>query len=182
MGEDDLQMSRVFVTIFKKISLHSVGVFQSVPKYIHPSRGYYILVSCISSSTFGVCLEHFISRMTAVHGKHREMEWRGERASLKFSKQNKKTSFFSFFSSSFFGLRFQYVGMSLKLTAPTKKSSLTGENWKRKEKKERVKKAREVPQASGRSKCLANRWSYCSSLWDFRNPSQKKRKKKNKMV
>lgn len=53
MGEDDLQMSYVFVTIFIKISLriHSVGVFQSVLKYIHPCWRDYILVSCISFST-----------------------------------------------------------------------------------------------------------------------------------
>lgn len=78
---------------------------------------------------------------------------------LKNSNQNEKT--FSF------GLHFQYFGMSLKLTAPAKKKGKFTD---------KEKKAREVPQASGRSKCLANRWSYCSSLWDFLNPSQKQKK------
>ena len=58
---------------------------------------------------------------------------------------------------------------------PQKKGKFTD---KKKEKEKE--KAREVPQASGRFKCLANRWSYCSSLWDFRNPSQKKKKEKKR--
>lgn len=65
-------------------------------------------------------------------------------------------------------------------------SSVPQQKRKRKKKKreftDKEVKAREVPQASGRSKCLANRWSCCSSLWDFRNPSQKKRKEKQNGV
>lgn len=107
MGKDDLQMSYLFVIISVKISLcfHSVGVFQSVLKYIHPFWGDYILVSALAflpdTPLLWVCLEHFISPMRAVHGKHRVMERRGEKASLQKKKSKTKWEDFFFFWSSF---------------------------------------------------------------------------------
>lgn len=60
--------------------------------------------------------------------------------------------------------------MSLKLTA-TSKTMFTDQEGEKKEKKI----AKEVPRACGRFKCLAKRW-YCSSLWDFQNPSEEEEK------
>lgn len=123
----------------------------------------YILVSGISfllkTPTVRVRLEHFISPMRAVHDKHGVMECGGKKTSLKNFKWDEKTYFF--WSS------FPVCWQELKALCPANKmeSSLI---------KRRRKKAREMPQASGRSKCLAKRWSYCCSLWDFQNPSEKK--------
>lgn len=173
MGKDDLQMSYVFVIIFVK--MFCFAFTQLVMEYIHPCWGDYNLVSCISFST----QDPFALRMLrAFHLPDEGSPWqtqsngvkRGESIFKKF-----KTKWEDIFLFFFFGLRFQYVGMSLKLNAPAKKGKFTD---KKKEKEKE--KAREVPQASGRFKCLANRWSYCSSLWDFRNPSQKKKEKKEK--
>lgn len=104
MGKDDLQMTYLFVIIFTKISLHfhAVGVFfESVLEYIHSFWGDFILVSALGFFFFlpdthllWVCLEHFISPMRAVHGKHRVMEQRGEKSIFK------KEDFFLVFISS----------------------------------------------------------------------------------
>lgn len=71
--------------------------------------------------------------MRAVHGKHRVMERRGEKASLqkkKNPKQNEKTYFF-------FGLHFQYVGMSLKLTALPSQKKMESSLIRKKEKEKK---------------------------------------------
>lgn len=153
-------MSYVFVTIFIIILLrfYSVRVFQSVLTYI--------LFSCISFSTQD---PYTWSMLRAFHlpnegspWQTRVMEWGGEKASSKNSKRDEKTFFL--------GSSYPVCWHELKAHCPTitkKKGKFTDT--------EGEKKAREVPQASGRSKCLANRWSYCSSLWDFRNPSEKKK-------
>lgn len=112
--------------------------------------------------TLWVCLEHFISPMRAVHGKHRVMEWRVGGSIFKKFKTR--------WEDIFFWSSFPVCWHELKAHCPRKKMESSQIRKK--------KKAREVPQASGRSKCLANRWSYCSSLWDFQNPSEKKRKTK----
>lgn len=77
MGKDDLQMSYVFVTIFIKIShcFHSVGVFQSVLKYIHPCWGDYILVSCIS---FSIQDLYTLSMLRAFHLPDEGSPWQTE--------------------------------------------------------------------------------------------------------
>lgn len=87
-----------------------------------------------------------------------------ESIAKKIQKRMRRLLFF------FFGLHFQYVGTSLKLTAPTEK-------WKSPLMRGNV---REVPQASGRSKCLANSWSYRRSLWDFSESATKKKNEGNK--
>lgn len=113
-----------------------------------------------------VCLEHFISPMRAVHGKQSNGVKRRESIFKKF-----KTKW----EDIFFWSSFPVCWHELKAHCPCKKRKKKGKFTD----KEKKKKAREVPQASGRSKCLANRWSYCSSLWDFLNPSQKKKEKQN---
>lgn len=141
-------------TFILNVALLSLTSGVSVCPEEHPPRwGDYILFSCVSFSTqdptLGVCFEHFNSPKQGQSMANSVMEQRGEESSLKKNLDKMRRCFFSFFFFSFFfGLHFQYVGMSLKLTAPSKNGKFTD-----KEKK----KAREVPRASGRSKCLANR-------------------------
>lgn len=78
----------------------------SVSPGVRPSllRGLqYILVSAFLADTplLWVCLEHFVSPMRAVHGKHRVMERRGEKAERERKKKIQNKVRRHFFWSSF---------------------------------------------------------------------------------
>lgn len=176
-GRGDLQTS---VIIFIKISLclHSRQPFRSALRYIHPP-----LCSAQSVSSLP---SRGSPRWTRSHGaKKTEGVWK-EEGKKKKSNRNEKTSFFFFLSSSpvcWHELKARRPALAKK-TKTTKKRKV---HWKL-EKKKRKLKTRQVPRASGPSKCLANRWSCCSSLWDFQKSitknqrERKKTKKEGKLV
>lgn len=117
--KDDLQMSYVFVTIFIKILLcfHSVGVFQSVLKYIHPCWGDYILVSCISFSTQD---PYALSMLRAFHLPNEGSPWQTQSNGVK-----RRESIFKKFKTkwedTFFWSSFPVCWHELKAHCPRKK-------------------------------------------------------------
>lgn len=103
------------------------GGSDSVSPRVRPSllrRLQYILVSAFLADTplLWVCLEHFVSPMRAVHGKHRVMERRGEKAERE-EKKNPKQSEKTFFWSSFPVCWHELKAHCPALTKKTKKPS-----------------------------------------------------------